>query len=142
MPSEASLANLRAHTWQPGQSGYTGHQPKGYRRVLALARKNSPEAMETIIGCLRDADPRVRLTAATTILDRAWGKPKEHLTVDGDGIATLRIEFVDPRTDPDMVAHETSDAVTTVTIEATPEPQPEPDADTFEVAFGDPEDEP
>jgi hypothetical protein len=93
--------------------------------------------METAIRCMRDegASWRERMAAVAMILDRAWGRPKEHLTVDGDGIATLRVEFVDPHTDPDLVAHETS-TVTTVTIDATPEPQPPPDADTFEVSFG------
>lgn len=81
MPSEASLANLRP--WPKGTSGSAGLQPKGYRRVLSLARKNSPEAMQAIIDCLKDPDPRVRLTAATHILERAWGKPKEHMTFEG-----------------------------------------------------------
>src|SRR5215472_14871709 len=60
--------------WQPGQSGNERGANRGYRAVLALARKNSPEAMRTIIECLKEADARVRLTAATAILERAWGK--------------------------------------------------------------------
>jgi hypothetical protein len=108
MPSEASLANLRP--WQPGQSGYTVGSAKGYKRVLHLARKNSPEAMQTIIDCLKDNDARVRMTAATVILDRAWGKPKEHVSFDGaDGMNIVVVTGV-PRTDDEQqpVATETT----------------------------------
>jgi hypothetical protein len=114
MPSEASLANLRP-AWQPGQGGFTGQQARGYRRVLGLARKNSPEAMQAIIDCLRDSDPRVRLAAATTILDRAWGKPKEHMSFDGaDG---MNITIVTGVPDPDNHQQPVADETTTFTIE-------------------------
>lgn len=86
--------------WQPGQSGNTVGA-KGYRRVLALARKNSPEAMEAIIACMRDPEAswRERITAATVILERAWGKPKEHVSFDGaDGMNITIITGV-PRND-------------------------------------------
>jgi hypothetical protein len=98
MPSEASLANLRP-PWQPGHGGFTGQQAKGYRRVLGLARKNSLQAMQTIVDCLKDPDPRVRVTAATTILERAWGKPKETLQLAGaDGMQVVVVTGV-PRPD-------------------------------------------
>ena len=103
MPSEASLANLRS--WQPGQTGNTVGA-KG----LALARKNSYAAMEAIVGCLADPDPRVRLTAATTILDRAWGKPKEHVSFDGaEGMTVVVLTGVpDPDNQQQPVTDETS----------------------------------
>lgn len=41
--------------------------------------------MQTIVDCLNDSDPRIRLTAATTILERAWGKPKESHDFTGLG---------------------------------------------------------
>ena len=110
MPSETSLANLRP--WQPGQNGFAGQQPKGYRRVLSLARKNSPEAMETIIACMRDPEAswRERLTAATVILDRAWGKPKEHVSFDGaEGMTVVVLTGVpDPDNQQQPVTDETS----------------------------------
>lgn len=116
MPSEASLANLRP--WQPGQSGSPGFQPKGYRRVLHLARKNSPEAMQTIVDLLHDPDPRVRLTAATAILERAWGKPKEHLQLGGAEGANVLVVTGVPRSD-EVSLEQLADAQ--VTIEYTAE---------------------
>jgi hypothetical protein len=98
MPSEASLANLRA-PWKPGQSGNKGARPTGYKRVLAAARQASPEAMEKAIECMRDplAPWAQRLKAIEIILDRAWGAPDQRLQLDAaDGINTLRIEFVAP----------------------------------------------
>lgn len=112
MPSEASLANLIP--WKPGQSGNPGYVPKAQRVVLTLARKNSPAAMQTIIDLLHDPDARVRLAAATTILERAWGKPKEHMHIDGAGNNVLIVTGV-PRPDEQQV----SDATTIVAGETT-----------------------
>lgn len=108
--------------WQPGQSGNELGAHRGYRRVLALARKNSPEAMEAIIACMRDPDAswRERLTAATVILDRAWGKPKEQFSFEGADGANILIVTGVPRTeDTNTVADETKAVAgeTTYTIE-------------------------
>lgn len=45
--------------------------------TLHLARKASPDAMRTLIKCLNDPDSRTAVVAANSILERAWGKPKE-----------------------------------------------------------------
>jgi hypothetical protein len=101
MPSEASLANLREHAYQPGQSGNVRGMQRGYRRVLSESRRLSLEALQTITTCMRseDAPWPSRLRAAEVILDRAWGEPDQHVSVDGQGIALLRVEFVS--IDPD-----------------------------------------
>lgn len=37
-----------------------------------------------------------RVAAANALLDRAWGEPKEHVQIDGEGgTPLLRIQFVD-----------------------------------------------
>jgi hypothetical protein len=109
MPNAASLANLKP-AWQPGESGYAGYKPTGLRRVLSLARKNSPAAMQAVIDCLHDADARVRMAAAIAILDRAWGKPKEHVSFDGTEGMNIVIVTGVPRTDDtsEQVATETT----------------------------------
>jgi hypothetical protein len=97
MPSEASLANLRP-PWQPGRSANTVGA-KGYRRVLATARKASPEAMEAAVECMRDTEAswRERLAAIQMILDRAWGKPKEQFDFTGVDGANIMIVTGVPR---------------------------------------------
>jgi hypothetical protein len=71
-----SLANLQPRPlWKPGESGNKRGSARGYRKVLSRARIVSPEALETLITCMRDvtADWPARTKAAGMILDRAWG---------------------------------------------------------------------
>jgi len=66
-----------------GQSGNPGGRPKkvqfapgavlSKREITALARSHAPAAIETLVRCLND--PRHRVTAAATLLDRGYGKP-------------------------------------------------------------------
>ena len=150
MPSAASLANLKP-PWQPGEGGNGKLNNRGYNTVLKAARTLSTEAVQVLAECIRDPNAPwpSRITAATTILDRAWGKPREHVQIDGDGIASLRIVFVDPNeTIPtptptiNGVASQTRsphDASETRSQRDASEAQP--DTDAFQVAFAEPGDE-
>ena len=60
-----------------GYSGNAGGRPKDEHNIAALARSYSAEAIETLVDLMRNArDDRVRGTAAQTLLDRGFGKPK------------------------------------------------------------------
>ena len=50
--------------------------------MQALAREHTAAAIQTLVECLRD--PRLRVQAATALLDRAWGKPIQPVS-GGDG---------------------------------------------------------
>ncbi len=63
------------HLWKTGQSGNPGGRPKAALRVRDLARTHTETALKTLVDCLTSGDERVRVAAATAILDRAWGKP-------------------------------------------------------------------
>jgi phytoene/squalene synthetase len=65
--------------WPKGVSGNPGGRPKELREVIDLARAYSADALETLAIIMRDqgAPPAARVSAATHILDRAYGKPKE-----------------------------------------------------------------
>jgi hypothetical protein len=98
MPSPASLANLRPRSpWRRGESGDARGRLATYREVLRLARTNSPDAMRSLIQCMNDVDAPwpARINAANGLLDRAWGKVPHNFTLDGEGAAILRVEFVD-----------------------------------------------
>jgi hypothetical protein len=47
------------------------------RETLTLARKHSPDAMRTLIRHLDHQDGRISTMAASLILERAWGRPRE-----------------------------------------------------------------
>jgi len=69
---------LRANLWKKGQSGNPAGTSAAYHQCVRLAREASPEAMETLLQVMRESDDdRVKIVAATGVLDRAWGKPKE-----------------------------------------------------------------
>lgn len=85
--------------WRPGHGGCAKRDNRAFQKLLAQARRTSAEALETVIDCMRDKEAPwpARIAAANVVLERAWGKAPERLAIDGQGIGTLRIEFVDPR---------------------------------------------
>ena len=78
--------------WPPGQSPNPGGRTGEYQATMALARKHSVEAMQTIINKLNSDDDRVALVAAQAILDRAWGKIRNHDPKDVQG-GGVRMDF-------------------------------------------------
>ena len=94
-----------------GQSGNPGGRPRITDKKLVsdireLARTHSKEALETLVAVMKSksASPGARLTAANSLLDRAWGKPQQ--TIE----ATVTTTF-DGMTDDelrDFIARETA----------------------------------
>jgi hypothetical protein len=68
--------------FQKGQSGNPGGRPKIPPDVKEAARGMSPEAIDTLGEVMRDRKQpgAARVEAANSILDRAWGKPQQHIT--------------------------------------------------------------
>ena len=60
----------------PGESGNPGGRPKVVAEVQALARKHTADAISTLAKIMRDtkAPPAARVSAASVILDRGYGK--------------------------------------------------------------------
>lgn len=76
----------------PGVSGNPGGRPRAALDVQALARQYTAQAIATLVDAL--SDERLCVSAAVHLLDRGWGRPKEHVHLDGDAISLLRVEFV------------------------------------------------
>ena len=58
-------------------------KPQEWHDARALARKHTPEAIECLLDLMRnDPDGRTRLVAASTLLDRAYGKPAQAVNID------------------------------------------------------------
>jgi hypothetical protein len=69
--------------------------------VRDMARAHTETAIKTLIGICNDpkATAPARVSAATAILDRAWGKPTQPTEIsgpDGGAIPTINVTFVKP----------------------------------------------
>lgn len=84
MPFKAFNGAQDGRPFQKGKSANPGGRPKIEREIVDLARANSVEAINTLVGIMRssDAKPNERAVAANAILDRAFGKPKQSVQVD------------------------------------------------------------
>src|SRR4051794_8996772 len=66
--------------WAPGQSGNPrGRPPAVHGPVEQFARAHTQEAIETLATIMREGcSEAARIAAANAILDRGWGKAREH----------------------------------------------------------------
>jgi hypothetical protein len=84
-----------AGQFQKGNPGGPGRQPQRLSQPVIFnlkqaARKHCEEALQVIAACLKDKDPKVRLLAATIMLERGYGKPE----LKADVTATHRFAVV------------------------------------------------
>lgn len=63
--------------WAPGQSGNPAGRSKRFHEVTAAAQEKSLQAIDKLAQLMNCGDERVELMAASALLDRAFGKPKE-----------------------------------------------------------------
>src|SRR4051794_15528778 len=70
--------------FKKGVSGNPGGRPKVMAPIRDLARAHSAAAIEALASIVQDIDapPAARVAAATALLDRAYGKPTQHLEAD------------------------------------------------------------
>src|SRR6476646_2645465 len=65
--------------FQKGVSGNPGVRPKLPAEMREMFQAKAPEAFEVLCKHLHATDPRVSVSAATQILDRAYGRPVQSI---------------------------------------------------------------
>jgi hypothetical protein len=69
--------------FEKGRSGNPGGRPKAYGELRELARQHTMTALQTLVEITeRGENESARVTAATAILDRGWGKPAVPIIAD------------------------------------------------------------
>jgi len=82
--------------FQKGQSGNPGGRPKEIAEVKELAREHMPAAIKALVSIMNNtkASDAARVSAATALLDRGYGKPAQHLTGESGTSYVVRLPEV------------------------------------------------
>lgn len=80
----AGKGGTRSTSWRPGRSGNPRGRPKVVAEVRDLARQYTGDAVATLANIM--SNPKIsaaaRVSAATALLDRGWGKPQQPIQAD------------------------------------------------------------
>ena len=97
MTAENSGKAERGRQFKPGQSGNPGGRPKIPEDVKMAFRAACPEAVEILIGIMRNPKEKTpyRLDEIKTILDRAYGRPvqAQDISFDVDSTADMMAQI-------------------------------------------------
>ena len=75
--------------FKPGQSGNPFGRPRhitaGGKTVAELAREHTGTALDALVRVIEDqsSPPSAVVSAATALLDRGWGRPKQEVSSTG-----------------------------------------------------------
>jgi hypothetical protein len=89
-----------------GQSGNPGGRPKaviGGKTLTEIAREHTPEAIQALADALADESVTARISAATALLDRGWGRPAQSVTVSGDAENPLALSVDVEKLNPEQL---------------------------------------
>lgn len=91
--------------FRKGQSGNPGGRKRGDAAVTELARKHAPEMLKVLVSIAVDESAAVnsRVAAASQVLDRAYGRPRQALEHSGpegaDLPSAIMVTLVKPESD-------------------------------------------
>lgn len=85
-----------------GQSGNPGGKPKATlpdgRTLQDLAREHTEEAIAALVSVMGDdgSPPAAIVSAASAILDRGWGRPKQEVEA-GENLTSMLADIIAQR---------------------------------------------
>lgn len=102
MSDSSSESRPKAGRFVKGQSGNPGGRKKRTQEefdLIAACKAKTPDALEVIENIMLNGETeKNRLTAATTIIERAYGKPKQEVEAQVSGqIEQIVRRIVDPK---------------------------------------------
>jgi hypothetical protein len=101
---QAMPRRTNSGSFQPGSSGNPGGRPKVLADVQEVARAYSKDAIKTLASIMNNAKApaAARITAASVLLDRGYGKPLQ--TVHSENNNVNYIVSDQPMTEEEWVA--------------------------------------
>jgi Family of unknown function (DUF5681) len=90
----AGKGGKRSTSWKPGQSGNPRGRPRVVADVRELARRYTADAMSVLAAIMSDPKvvPAARVSAATALLDRGWGKPQPPINAEAEVVPPEVVE--------------------------------------------------
>jgi hypothetical protein len=73
----------RGRPFEPGQSGNPGGRPKMPEELKVAMRGLADTAIKVLREAMEGPDPRARILAANTVLDRGYGKATQPIVAEG-----------------------------------------------------------
>jgi hypothetical protein len=89
MAAAAPQSRNASGRFKPGQSGNPGGRPAVDPKVKEALEALTLPAVTELGNCLRSPDESIRLKAATTVLERNLGKPKQPVEHSGDAAQSM-----------------------------------------------------
>lgn len=82
----------RGRPFEPGQSGNPGGRPKMPEELKAAMRGLADTAIKVLREAMEGDDPRSRILAANTVLDRGYGKATQPIVAEGVDMAAAHLD--------------------------------------------------
>lgn len=80
--------------FKKGQSGNPSGRTRSDATLRDLTRNYTEEALAVLIKWMQSEDPSAAVKAASTILDRGWGKARQEIELTSDNITGIEVSII------------------------------------------------